>query len=701
MAGPVQEFQGLNDADRRHFDFMQTLLRISEELSDDETANFKLFCMHLIPKSKSEKLRRAVDVFVVLIELCKIDQENLDFLKEILERIGRWDLVRDFLIPFQPPDRMIPEDPNLQPGTSEERAATDGATTVDNIYLVINGQRHMIQETIDHHRHNIAAMCCTRQSQVKFRGYKKGRSILVHYTIPREHTSLLRLMANLSDTRIVYMGVKSLQINTEVPIEVTRRTLLYDVKRQLPVDDIEVGCSTRTKQQRAPKSWTRLSALNLFSDTLPLYLQVAESLEYQGFSYSLVQALVQKDQLREHQNKQLIQNLKKTEVDSKTFMTMRSKLIITENRLKDALETITVLEKELQRAREDAEKAKQVRSHVIEYTGEKPPGGWSSQVEKADVATQLPEEVDNAEGSTATPELDDVGKQEPTAVQKSTPAGEEQIAVDVVTYDGRGSGCKLKNPRGVAVSPSNEIFVTDTGNKLVQVSTMHGNCHRHFPTVVPGTGGKLMEPHDVSVDDDYTLWVVGRGKAADYVVRYGMDGALVSKIVLPKVGDYRGIALDPRNNEHILVTEASQTHCGVKVFSQDGGLVREFRHPNCGMRLPEYITVDKDGNILLTDSTTHAVYIFDEYGKFLFKFGAKGSQTGQLLYPNGICTDNSGNIIVADCRNSRVQIFTSDGVYIRHINNHGHWAEGVATGPGGHLVVTNFYNDTVTIYASY
>nr|ACN39567.1 DED, DD and repetition domain-containing protein 1 [Branchiostoma floridae] len=576
MAGP--ERKKITPADRRHFDFVQTLLRISKELTEEETATMKLFCLHLIPKGQRAQLKRIVDVFHELMELDKIDQENLEFIEEILERIGRQDLIREVLRSFQPPDREIPENPELQPenpehqpGASLLRTTAEGdvqgyfddvieevsykwddlawklgfqdneikvirdlerdhdhrcremltrwrnregkgatpqvlkqalknigetrtaesleGTTTSNTYVVVHGTVRMIQENLDHLKNCLATLIGTRRSQVKFRGYKKHKSILVHFSIPRENTAVLRHMADHSDPRLVYMGVKSLQIDAEVPIKVQQGAPLYDFKRQLPVDDIEVGCSTRTKHQRAPQGWTRLSALNLFSDALPLHLQAAASLEYQGFSYSLVRALVQKDRLREHQMRQAIQNLRnaevdsntlrqkaevdsntlrqkaevdsntlrqkaemdsnplrqkaevdsntlrqkaemdsntlrqkaevdsntlrqkaevdsntlrqkaemdsnplrqKAEVDSNTIMTLRSKLNITENRLKEALETIAVLEEKLQQAQEYAEKAaKQVASHVTEYRGEKPPGGWfAHQAEKADVATQ-------------------------------------------------------------------------------------------------------------------------------------------------------------------------------------------------------------------------------------------------------------------------------------------------------------------------
>eukprot|EP00058_Branchiostoma_floridae_P002418 XP_002587906.1 hypothetical protein BRAFLDRAFT_87294 [Branchiostoma floridae] len=809
MAGPVRE--RVTAADRRHFDFMETLLRISDELTEEETQNVKLFCRHLIPRGHAEQLRRAVDVFNKLIDLDKIDQENLDFIEEILERIGRQDLIRDVLRRFQPPDREIPENPELQPGnpelqpgTSQEVPNAEGNVT-SNTYVVVHGQVRMIQETLDRLRNNIARLSSTRRSQVKFRGYKKHKSILVHFSIPRENTAVLRHMADHSDPRLVYMGVKSLQIDAEVPIKVQQEALCYDVKRQLPVDDIEVGCSTRTKHQRAPQGWTRLSALNLFSDALPLHLQAAASLEYQGFSYSLVQALVKKDRLREHQMRQAIQNLRnaevdsntlrqkaevdsntlrqkaevdsntlrqKAEVDSNTIMTLRFKLIITENMLKEAHKKITALEERLQKAQEYAKKvAKQAPSRKItrekspgsppqksrgektpgggpqKYRGEKPPGGWSQKyrgekppggwrkqvVMSADGSsmtnlagpvgttgihrnvgsnprenTTVKEEdrktrgQDSDSGSDGREEV--LGKEAPT--QERNTAGTEgaasgstgDVKQGAVTFGGEGSEPgKFSYRRGVVVSPSNEIYVADGGNRRVQVHNTEGVYLRHFPTVVPGTGDKDMEPHGVCMDGNGTLWVVGQGETADHVVQYSTDGTVMARFDLKKIGYCRGIAVDMRTN-HILVTDPD--HGAVHVFRPDGSLVRTVRHPRGEMTHPQYVTVDGEGNILVSDWGTHCVYVYDEPGKFLFQFGGEGSGEGQMIGPYGICTDSSGHILVADYGNERVQIFTRHGEFVRTVRT-GFLPEGLTVGPEGQLVVTSSDKATVTVYPNY
>ncbi|KAI8519574.1 hypothetical protein Bbelb_028310, partial [Branchiostoma belcheri] len=243
-----------------------------------------------------------------------------------------------------------------------------------------------------------------------------------------------------------------------------------------------------------------------------------------------------------------------------------------------------------------------------------------------------------------------------------------------ITYGGMGSEPgKFLGPCSIVVSSGNEIFVADTGNRRVQIHTTEGVYLRNFPTVVPGTEDKDMRPYDVSMDGNGTLWVVGSGESADHVVQYSTDGTAMTQFHLQKSSEYRGIAVDMRNN-HILVTDAERGE--VEVFRTDGSLVRKFGHPGGEMSRP--------GNILVSDWNTNYVYMYDESGKFVLKFGGQGSGEGQLRFPRGICTDRLGHIIVADRENKRVQMFTRHGEYVRTFET-GLEPEGVAVGQEGQL----------------
>ncbi|XP_035660410.1 tripartite motif-containing protein 2-like [Branchiostoma floridae] len=234
-------------------------------------------------------------------------------------------------------------------------------------------------------------------------------------------------------------------------------------------------------------------------------------------------------------------------------------------------------------------------------------------------------------------------------------------------------------------------------NRRVQVHSMEGVYLRNFPTVVPGTGESTMLPRDVCMDGNGTLWVVGEGETAEHVVQYSTDGAAMARFDLKKSHNFRGIAVDTRTN-HILVTDAANTE--VQVFRPDGSLVRTVRHPEGEMKYPHYVTVDGEGNILVSDWRSDSVYVYDESGKFLFQFGGKGSGEGQLMYPRGICTGSSGHILVADNENRRVQIFTRHGEFVRTFRT-GFKPTGLAVGPEGQLVVTDQPNHTLAVFSNY
>ena len=79
---------------------------------------------------------------------------------------------------------------------------------------------------------------------------------------------------------------------------------------------------------------------------------------------------------------------------------------------------------------------------------------------------------------------------------------------------------------------------------------------------------------------------------------------------------------------------------------------------------PTGIAVDRNRNVLVTDTNNGRIEKFSPTGAFLDIIGTKGSGQGQLGAPNGIAVDHTGNIYVADASNHRVQKLTADGKLI-------------------------------------
>ena len=48
--------------------------------------------------------------------------------------------------------------------------------------------------------------------------------------------------------------------------------------------------------------------------------------------------------------------------------------------------------------------------------------------------------------------------------------------------------------------------------------------------------------------------------------------------------------------------------------------------------------------------------MFDKNGKFLYEFGSRGKNDGELWYPAGVAVDDDGRIYVADHGNHRIQV---------------------------------------------
>ncbi|XP_035659383.1 tripartite motif-containing protein 2-like [Branchiostoma floridae] len=276
-----------------------------------------------------------------------------------------------------------------------------------------------------------------------------------------------------------------------------------------------------------------------------------------------------------------------------------------------------------------------------------------------------------------------------------------------VTFGGDGSESgQFKSPRGVTVSDEEEIFVADCRNKRIQVFTLQGTFVRQFPTVV--SDEHQMEPGDVALDGEGNLWVVGDTESADVAVQYNKQGRMLRKFDLQNTGIYRGVAVDTRRN-HILITQITgdknNTHGEVLAFRPDGSLLRavegkwwDFLLRRQGMKWPQYITVGREGNILVSDYGNHYIHVCNEDGQFLFQFGGKGSGEGQLNDPCGICTDRAGNIIVADIGNKRVEMFDKTGKFLKHIATDMGKPRAVAMGTQGQLVVTDDKKHTVSIF---
>ena len=165
---------------------------------------------------------------------------------------------------------------------------------------------------------------------------------------------------------------------------------------------------------------------------------------------------------------------------------------------------------------------------------------------------------------------------------------------------------QLKNPEGLSINGNGDIIVTDTGNKLIKIFSSSEEYLRKF-----GGAGSLVEPNHCIQHGQYFI-----------VSAYGDDS--------------------------------------IKMFDLEGKFISKFgkRGERDGQfNKPRYLSVDKEGLLMVCDSYNHRVQVFELSGKFVIKFGSEGSERGEFKYPVSTASLSDGRIVVSDEDNHRIQIF--------------------------------------------
>lgn len=128
-----------------------------------------------------------------------------------------------------------------------------------------------------------------------------------------------------------------------------------------------------------------------------------------------------------------------------------------------------------------------------------------------------------------------------------------------------------------------------------------------------------------------------------------------------------GLSLDRAGNVWVTDVGAHQ----VRKFSPDGRLlltIGERGKPGSDARhfnLPTDVAFGHDGTVYVSDGYANTrVARFTPAGRYLGQWGTPGKGPGQFDLPHGIAVDPSGRVYVADRDNNRIQIFDARGRYL-------------------------------------
>jgi len=191
-------------------------------------------------------------------------------------------------------------------------------------------------------------------------------------------------------------------------------------------------------------------------------------------------------------------------------------------------------------------------------------------------------------------------------------------------------------------------------------------------------------PGDLEFDSRGHLWVISRPGAqfnTQPVVEFDENGKYLRSFGQGLFGNRpHGIHLDSEGN--IWISDGS-SHTVVKLNPQGEAVLTLGTKGQAGdwneaagtklLREPNDVAFGRNGDVFLVQGHTPGangdprVLKFDKTGKFIKSWGGKGTEQGKFQVAHGIAIDAKGLLWVTDRENSRIQIFDQDGTFVRQV----------------------------------
>lgn len=219
----------------------------------------------------------------------------------------------------------------------------------------------------------------------------------------------------------------------------------------------------------------------------------------------------------------------------------------------------------------------------------------------------------------------------------------------------KGSGVgEFLEPHDVAIDPSGNVLVADTGNhRLVKL-----NSDGAYLTEVGAFGwddGQFNEPTGVSAETGLDIYVADRQnqrvavysqhlKLAALVGGRGVEGAL-------RMGRLGGLATTPEGEVYVTDLDLDQV-VQVSTFSRTDRTFGGYGYGSGELRGPTALDVDSEGRVYVCDTENDRIVVFDRYGNYAREIGADA-----LDKPAGVAVGPQSTLFVSDTGSHRIIAF--------------------------------------------
>ena len=205
---------------------------------------------------------------------------------------------------------------------------------------------------------------------------------------------------------------------------------------------------------------------------------------------------------------------------------------------------------------------------------------------------------------------------------------------------------KMNQPFGICIS-QNKVFVTQLLDHCISLYELEGKLIKSVGSEGNGEA-QFKYPHGLDVSDRsgniyvcdcYNHRIQILTEELKYYSMLGIDQLKYPLDV--KVTRDRVLVLG-RNDPCVFVFDSDHVLTNSLITR---GVGKQTNNPRC-------FDIDREYNIIMSDYRNHCVYVFNQEGEQIHKFGKEGQSIGEFYHPFGIALDNTGHIVVV-CEKNR------------------------------------------------
>ena len=238
----------------------------------------------------------------------------------------------------------------------------------------------------------------------------------------------------------------------------------------------------------------------------------------------------------------------------------------------------------------------------------------------------------------------------------------------VLSFGRQGESVGMLNyPSGVAVNDQDEIAVTDWFNNRVSVFSSDGTHSRSFGREGENNG-EFQGPEGIAFDSHGNIVVADCDN--DRVQVFDRNGKFLSKFGKEGDRDHQlscpeGLSING-NGDIIVADRGNQL---IKIFSSSGKFLRKFGE--AGSLVNPYHCIQQGQYFIVSDYSDHSIKMFNLEGKFAARFGKRGKKDGEFSGPCYLSVNKEGLLMVCDAGNDRVQVLQLSGKFVTKFGREG------------------------------